>query len=175
MSTRNVPPWYGVSDGPVAFCARARVRFTKRRREDQTTYFFFPRNKKRQAPVHEREREREDPKNERKRASSFRANVAFASKKNKKKKKKKREKNENNDFAIFRRYMEKAHLHHHQSRGRRRRSTRRRDTHDAPVIVPRMCANESPSTSSTDTPEALSEAISRSSFDKRFVSMFSDF
>ena len=174
MSTRNVPPWYGVSDGPVAFCARARVRFTKRRREDQTTYFFFPRNKKRQAPVHEREREREDPKNERKRASSFRANVAFASKKNKKKKKKKREKNENNDFAIFRRYMEKAHLHHHQSRGRRRRSTRR-DTHDAPVIVPRMCANESPSTSSTDTPEALSEAISRSSFDKRFVSMFSDF
>ena len=39
-----------------------------------------------------------------------------------------------------------------------------------PVMVPRMCANESP-TSSTDTPEALSEAISRSSFDKRLVSM----
>jgi hypothetical protein len=59
MSTRNVPPWYGVSDGPVLRFARAREFVSKRRREDQTTYFFFPRNKKRQAPVHERERERE--------------------------------------------------------------------------------------------------------------------
>ena len=53
-----------------------------------------------------------------------------------------------------------------------RQTTLKRAKRDVvvPVMVPRMCANESP-TSSTDTPEALSEAISRSSFDKRLVSM----
>ena len=41
-------------------------------------------------------------------------------------------------------------------------------------MVPRMCARESP-TSSTDTPDAPSDAISRSSFETRFVSMIDDF
>ena len=53
---------------------------------------------------------------------------------------------------------------------KRESKERERDDIFVPVMVPRMCANESP-TSSTDTPEALSEAISRSSFDKRLVSM----
>jgi uncharacterized RmlC-like cupin family protein len=60
----------------------------------------------------------------------------------------------------------------HVSNTLKERAKRERERDDifVPVMVPRMCANESP-TSSTDTPEALSEAISRSSFDKRLVSM----
>lgn len=58
----------------------------------------------------------------------------------------------------------------HISNTLEKREQRERDDIFVPVMVPRMCANESP-TSSTDTPEALSEAISRSSFDKRLVSM----
>ena len=54
-------------------------------------------------------------------------------------------------------------------RVKQRKESKERDVF-VPVMVPCMCANESP-TSSTDTPEALSEAISRSSFDKRLVSM----
>ena len=116
MSTRNVPPWYGVSDGPV-FKRYSELKQELVRRENECVHTKAWWYKETTFPAVSWER--------------------FAHISNTLKERAKRER----EMMIF-----------------------------VPVMVPRMCANESP-TSSTDTPEALSEAISRSSFDKRLVSM----
>ena len=108
MSTRNVPPWYGVSDGPVFKSYVMKQQLVRL----QSEYVYETRGKK--GPL-----------------SPPRA-------------------------------LGKMCIIEQKKRAQKRAVV--------PVMVPRMCANESP-TSSTDTPEALSEAISRSSFDKRLVSM----
>ena len=115
MSTRNVPPWYGVSDGPVF----KRHGVYNRSWSDERTNAY----------THQSVAQRDHfPR-----------------------------------CLLGKICARLKHL-------KRESKERERDEIFVPVMVPRMCANESP-TSSTDTPEALSEAISRSSFDKRLVSM----